>query len=87
MPFRRFLLLALLVAGLTPSLAQAAGVQPVFDLSSPSGSPFPSAAAAEVALKTITRPNATSARVTRTSRRCSSWPRGAFTLRGSVPAS
>ncbi len=42
MPFRRFLLLALLVAGLTPSLAQAAGVQPVFDLSSPSGSPFPS---------------------------------------------
>jgi hypothetical protein len=42
MPFRCFLLLALLVAGLTPSLAQAAGVQPVFDLSSPSGSPFPS---------------------------------------------
>ena len=42
MPFRRSLLLALVVAGLTPSLAQAAGVQPGFDLSSPSGSPFPS---------------------------------------------
>ena len=42
MPFRRSLLLALLVVGLTPSLAQAAGVQPTFDLSSPSGSPFPS---------------------------------------------
>jgi len=42
MPFRRFLLLTFLVACLTPSLAQAAGIQPVFDLSSPSGSPFPS---------------------------------------------
>ena len=42
MPFRRSLLLALMVAGLTPSLAHAAGVQPGFDLSSPSGSPFPS---------------------------------------------
>ena len=41
MPFRRSLLLALVVAGLTPSLAHAAGVQPGFDLSSPSGSPFP----------------------------------------------
>ncbi len=42
MPFRRSLLLASLAFCLLPSLAQAAGVQPGFDLSSPSGSPFPS---------------------------------------------
>ncbi|MBA3787452.1 MAG: hypothetical protein H0X21_01995, partial [Actinobacteria bacterium] len=42
MPFRHSLLLALLVFCLTPAFAQAAGVQPGFDLSSPSGSPFPS---------------------------------------------
>ncbi|MEJ7566645.1 MAG: Ig-like domain-containing protein [Gaiellaceae bacterium] len=42
MPFRQSLLLALLVFCLTPAFAQAAGVQPGFDLSSPSGSPFPS---------------------------------------------
>ena len=39
---RRFFPLALLVALALPSLAQAAGVQPTFDLAAPSGSPFPS---------------------------------------------
>ena len=49
------------------------------------GSPCPSAAAADVALYTMTRPNATSPSVTRTSRRCSSWPRwGASHLRFST---
>ncbi|MCP9487113.1 MAG: Ig-like domain-containing protein [Gaiellaceae bacterium MAG52_C11] len=42
MPLRRSLILALLAFCLMPSLAQAAGVQPSFDLSSPSGAPFPS---------------------------------------------
>ena len=39
---RRALLLALSTFLLLPSLAHAAGVSPVFDLGSPSGSPFPS---------------------------------------------
>ena len=38
----RLLLLALLAVLALPSLAHAAGVQPTFDLTSPSGSPFPS---------------------------------------------
>ena len=44
LPLRRTLLLfALLVLSLlAPSLAQAAGVEPRFELSSPTGSPFPS---------------------------------------------
>lgn len=39
---RRTLLLSLFLCLLSPSLAQAAGVEPRFDLSSPAGSPFPS---------------------------------------------
>jgi hypothetical protein len=44
LPLRRMLLLfAVLVASLlTPSVARAAGVEPRFDLSGPTGSPFPS---------------------------------------------
>ena len=44
------------------------------------GSPSPSAADADVALKTITSPNATSPSVTRISSRCSSCPRSARRL-------
>ncbi len=41
LPLRRMLLLALLTLLAVPSLAHAAGVQPSFELSSPSGAPFP----------------------------------------------
>jgi len=42
-PLRRSLLLALLTLLLLPSLAHAAGaVRPTFDLTTPSGAPFPS---------------------------------------------
>jgi hypothetical protein len=42
LPLRRMLLLALCALFLVPSTAQAAGVAPTFDLSSPSGAPSPS---------------------------------------------
>ena len=42
LPLRRPLLLILLVLFLAPSTAQAAGIAPSFDLSSPSGAPSPS---------------------------------------------
>ena len=39
---RRLILLALVSFVLVPATAHAAGVAPVFDLTSPSGAPFPS---------------------------------------------